>query len=106
MIEEANTTGEYGGDKWHLKYAASSTKALPILASETWPDGSTHHNVVQSWERYEHFSVTTGFRADPNPLHDLPHCNLNQICWDDMMHCVLCGMMEHVLAALLSHIIM
>jgi hypothetical protein len=106
MIEEANTTGEYGGDKWRLKYAASATKALPILASETWPDGSTHHNVVQSWERYDHFSVTTGFRADPNPLHDLPHCNLNQICRDDMMHCVLCGMMEHVLAALLSHIIM
>ena len=47
--------------------------------SETWPDGSTHHNVVQSWERYDHFFVTTGFRADPNPLHDLPHCNLNQI---------------------------
>jgi len=106
MIEEANTTGEYGGDKWCLKYTASATKALPILASETWPDGSTHHNVVQSWERYDHFSVTTDFRADLNPLHDLPHCNLNQICRDDKMHCVLCGMMEHVLAALLSHIIM
>jgi len=22
MIEEANTTGEYGSDKWRLKYAA------------------------------------------------------------------------------------
>jgi hypothetical protein len=52
------------------------------------------------------FQFTTGFRADPNPLHDLPHCNLNQICRDDNMHCVLCGLMEHVLVALLSHIIM
>ena len=62
--------------------------------------------MVQSWERYDHFSVTTGFRADPNPLHDLSQWNLNQICRNDMMHCVLCGMMEHVLAAWLLHIIM
>lgn len=59
---------------------ASATKALPILATEVWPDGSTHHNVLQSWERYDHFSATTGFRADLNPLYDLPHCNLNQMC--------------------------
>jgi len=39
MIAEAKTTGEYRGNKWCLKYSASSTKALPILASETWPDG-------------------------------------------------------------------
>jgi len=102
MIAEATTTGEYGGDKWRLKYTPSAKKALPILASETWPDELTHHNVVQSWERYDHFCV----RADLNPLHDLPHCNLNQICRDDMMHCVLCGMIKYLLAALLSHIIM
>ena len=106
MIAEANTTGEYGGDAWWVKYALSATRALPILTTETWPDGSIHHNVVQSWERYDHFSTTTGFRADPNPLHQLPHCNLNQICRDDVMHCVLSGIMEHVLAAMMSHIIM
>jgi len=80
QIETAITTGQYGGDVWREKYAPSSTSGLPILGTETWPDGSVHTDMVQSWERYDHCSSTTGFRADRNPLHQLPHCNLNQVC--------------------------
>jgi len=34
MIAEANKTGLYGGDKWWLKYGASATTALPIMATK------------------------------------------------------------------------
>ena len=80
MTHEAACTGRYGGELWTVKYSGAIPHAKPILESETWPNGDVHEHCVQSWDRYDHFSSSTGFRADPNPLHSMPFCNINQIC--------------------------
>ena len=45
-------------------------------------------------------------KPEPSRLRTLPHCNLNQICRDDLMHLCLAVMMEHVLGALMTDFLM
>jgi len=96
------------GDQWQQAYQAHDPTPLPILQfsdSKQHVDGSPSTQ-VESVQRYKHCQRTLHCKPEPSILRTLPHCNLNQICRDDLMHLCLAGMMQHVLGAMMTYVLM
>ena len=96
------------GDAWEQAYTAENPTPKPILHfsdTEQHADGSQSTR-VESVQRYKHCQRHMHCKPEPSRLRTLPHCNLNQICRDDLMHLCLAGMMEHVLRAMMTYVLM
>ena len=96
------------GDLWQDGYTAQDPTPLPILQfsnTDSHVDGSPS-SAVESVKRYKHYQQTQHCKPEPSRLRTLPHCNLNQIRREDPMHLCHAGMMEHVLGAVMTYVLM
>jgi len=88
-------------------YAADNPTSLPILQfskTKKQVDG-TPSTDVEAVKRYRHCQRTLHCKPKPSQLPTLPHCNLNQICRDDLMHLCLASIMEHVLGVMMTYVL-
>jgi len=95
------------GSLWQDGYTAQDLKPLPILQfsdTEQHVNGSptTAVELVKHYKHYKHYKRTQHCEPEPSKLHTLSHCNLTQICRDDLMYLCPASMMEHVLGAVMT----